>query len=48
MCAEGEKLGVADEFTRFGQVDEGADACGEESVQLGTRGTWCPGIFAGL
>lgn len=44
----GEVRGVWGEFTRFGEVDEGADAGGEEFVEfLGGRLEWGPGVFAG-
>lgn len=48
VCEVGEVGGVWGEFTGFGEVDEGADTCGEEFVEfLGGGLEWGPGVFAG-
>ena len=48
VCEVGEVGCVRGEFTGLGEVDEGADACGEEFVEfLGGGLEWRPGVLAG-
>ena len=48
VCEVWEVRGVWGEFTGFGEVNEGANACGEEFVEfLGGGLEWRPGVFAG-